>query len=136
MIEAGIIDPAKVVRTALQDAASVAGLLITTEAMVAEVPKDKPAMPMGGGAAAAWAAWTSESSSDAENGKGGSGRPFCFGPAAGLRPPLALRPRRHPRRSHGKGNRAEILYSGAHYSGLRPVGRQSGPAKIAFQTAV
>ena len=37
------------VRTALQDAASVAGLLITTEAMVAEMPKDKPAMPMGGG---------------------------------------------------------------------------------------
>ena len=36
-------------RTALQDAASVAGLLITTEAMVAEMPKDKPAMPMGGG---------------------------------------------------------------------------------------
>jgi chaperonin GroEL len=49
MLEAGIVDPAKVVRTALQDAASVAGLLITTEAMVAEVPKDKPAMPMGGG---------------------------------------------------------------------------------------
>ncbi len=49
MIEAGIIDPSKVVRTALQDAASVAGLLITTEAMVAETPKDKPAMPMGGG---------------------------------------------------------------------------------------
>ena len=49
MISAGIVDPAKVVRTALQDAASVAGLLITTEAMVAELPKDKPAMPMGGG---------------------------------------------------------------------------------------
>ncbi|MBV8110800.1 MAG: chaperonin GroEL [Hyphomicrobiales bacterium] len=49
MIEAGIVDPAKVVRTALQDAASVAGLLITTEAMVAEVPKEKPAMPMPGG---------------------------------------------------------------------------------------
>ncbi|KPL54314.1 chaperonin GroEL [Prosthecomicrobium hirschii] len=49
MVEAGIIDPAKVVRTALQDAASVAGLLITTEAMVAELPKDKPAMPAGGG---------------------------------------------------------------------------------------
>ncbi len=49
LIEAGIVDPAKVVRTALQDASSVAGLLITTEAMVAEVPKDKPAMPMGGG---------------------------------------------------------------------------------------
>ncbi len=49
MFEAGIVDPAKVVRTALQDAASVAGLLVTTEAMIAELPKDKPAMPMGGG---------------------------------------------------------------------------------------
>ncbi len=43
MIKAGIIDPAKVVRIALQDAASVAGLLITTEAMVAEKPEPKPA---------------------------------------------------------------------------------------------
>ncbi|MDJ0930206.1 chaperonin GroEL [Breoghania sp.] len=50
MIETGIIDPTKVVRTAIQDAASVAGLLITTEAMVAELPKkDAPAMPGGGG---------------------------------------------------------------------------------------
>ena len=49
MLDAGIVDPAKVVRTALQDAASVAGLLITTEAMIAETSKDKPAMPMGGG---------------------------------------------------------------------------------------
>ncbi len=50
MVEKGIIDPAKVVRTALQDAGSVAGLLITTEAMVAELPKDAaPAMPGGGG---------------------------------------------------------------------------------------
>ena len=51
MLEAGIVDPAKVVRTALQDAASVAGLLITTEAMVAELPKKEaaPAMPGGGG---------------------------------------------------------------------------------------
>ena len=50
MIEKGIIDPAKVVRTALQDAASIAGLLITTEAMVAELPKDPaPPMPQGGG---------------------------------------------------------------------------------------
>ena len=40
MVEAGIIDPAKVVRTALQDAGSVAGLLVTTEAMVAELPKE------------------------------------------------------------------------------------------------
>jgi chaperonin GroEL len=45
MIKSGIIDPAKVVRTALQDAASVAGLLITTEAMVAELPDDKSSMP-------------------------------------------------------------------------------------------
>ena len=50
MIEAGIVDPAKVVRTALQDAGSVAGLLVTTEAMVAELPKEPaPAMPQGGG---------------------------------------------------------------------------------------
>ncbi|GMO43709.1 MULTISPECIES: chaperonin GroEL [Bradyrhizobium] len=51
MIEKGIIDPAKVVRTALQDASSVAGLLVTTEAMVAETPKKEapPAMPGGGG---------------------------------------------------------------------------------------
>jgi chaperonin GroEL len=45
MVKAGIIDPAKVVRIALQDAASVAGLLITTEAMVAERPEPKPAAP-------------------------------------------------------------------------------------------
>jgi chaperonin GroEL len=52
MVDKGIIDPAKVVRTALQDAGSVAGLLITTEAMVAELPKDAapmPQMPPGGG---------------------------------------------------------------------------------------
>jgi chaperonin GroEL len=52
LVTAGIIDPTKVVRHALQDAASVAGLLITTEAMVAEKPEPKsamPAMPPGGG---------------------------------------------------------------------------------------
>jgi chaperonin GroEL len=51
LVKQGVIDPAKVVRTALQDAASVAGLLITTEAMVAERPKKQaaPAMPGGGG---------------------------------------------------------------------------------------
>ncbi len=51
LVAAGIIDPTKVVRTALQDAASVAGLLVTTEAMVAERPKKEsvPAMPGGGG---------------------------------------------------------------------------------------
>jgi chaperonin GroEL len=51
MLDKGIVDPAKVVRAALQDAASVAGLLVTTEAMIAEVPKEQPAMPAmpGGG---------------------------------------------------------------------------------------
>ncbi|HEY4862341.1 MAG TPA: chaperonin GroEL [Xanthobacteraceae bacterium] len=52
LVDKGIIDPAKVVRAALQDAASVAGLLVTTEAMVAELPKKPsatPAMPGGGG---------------------------------------------------------------------------------------
>ena len=50
LVKAGIVDPTKVVRTALQDAASVAGLLVTTEAMVAERPEKKaPAMPGGGG---------------------------------------------------------------------------------------
>ena len=51
MLKAGIIDPTKVVRLALQDAASVAGLLVTTEAMVAEKPEKKEAlaMPHGGG---------------------------------------------------------------------------------------
>jgi len=51
MVKKGIIDPTKVVRQALQGASSVAGLLITTEAMVAELPRKKemPAMPPGGG---------------------------------------------------------------------------------------
>jgi chaperonin GroEL len=50
LIEAGIIDPAKVVRTALQDAASIASLIVTTEALIADLPKDKPAFtPPGGG---------------------------------------------------------------------------------------
>jgi chaperonin GroEL len=47
LVAAGVVDPTKVVRTALQDAASVAGLLITTEAAVSDAPDDKPAM--GGG---------------------------------------------------------------------------------------
>ena len=50
MVELGILDPTKVTRTALQNAASIAGLMITTEAMVAEAPKkEEPAMPPGGG---------------------------------------------------------------------------------------
>jgi len=50
MVEAGILDPTKVTRTALQNAASIAGLMITTEAMVADAPKkDEPSMPGAGG---------------------------------------------------------------------------------------
>jgi chaperonin GroEL len=49
MFKAGIVDPTKVVRTALQDAASIAGLIITTEAMIAEKPKRESAGPGGMG---------------------------------------------------------------------------------------
>jgi len=49
MISMGILDPTKVTRVALQHAASIAGMMVTTEAMVAELPEDKPAMPMPGG---------------------------------------------------------------------------------------
>ena len=58
LVSAGIIDPTKVIRTALQHAASVAGLLVTTEAMVAEHPKNDAPMAMP--RAAAWAGWTSK----------------------------------------------------------------------------
>ena len=61
LVQAGVIDPAKVVRIALQDAASVAGLLITTEAMVAEMPEKKSAALRC--RAAAWVAWTSDTHS-------------------------------------------------------------------------
>ena len=52
LVKAGVIDPAKVTRTALQNAASIAGLMLTTEAMVSEIPDDdkgSPAMPGGMG---------------------------------------------------------------------------------------
>jgi chaperonin GroEL len=52
LVKAGVIDPAKVSRTALQNAASIAGLMLTTEALISEIPEDKkamPAMPPGGG---------------------------------------------------------------------------------------
>jgi chaperonin GroEL len=52
LVKAGVIDPAKVVRSALQNAASIASLLLTTEALVSEIPeekKDAPPMPHGGG---------------------------------------------------------------------------------------
>jgi len=49
MVAMGVLDPTKVTRTALQNAASIAGLMLTTDCMVADLPEDKPAMPMGGG---------------------------------------------------------------------------------------
>lgn len=52
MIASGIVDPAKVTRSALQHAASIASMMLTTEAMVADIPKEEPAAPMmppGGG---------------------------------------------------------------------------------------
>ena len=78
MLDKGIVDPAKVVRAALQDAASVAGLLVTTEAMVAELPKDKPSMPRCR-PAAAWAGWISDPLrlANAERARC-KPRPFCF----------------------------------------------------------
>ena len=59
LIEAGILDPTKVTRLALQNAASVPGLLLTTEVMIAEAPKEEAEHAMARRAAwAAWAAWT------------------------------------------------------------------------------
>ena len=49
LVEQGVLDPTKVTRTALQNAASVAGLVLTTDCMIAEIPEDKPAMPDMGG---------------------------------------------------------------------------------------
>ena len=60
LVKAGVIDPAKVVRTALQNASSIASLLLTTEALVSEIPEEKKESAGGGhgGPAAAWAGWT------------------------------------------------------------------------------
>ena len=78
LVTKGIIDPTKVVRCALQDAASVAGLLITTEAMVAELPKKVPQLRQC--RAAAWAGWTTDPSTPRrrKKGPGNSPGPFCF----------------------------------------------------------
>ena len=69
LVTAGVIDPTKVVRAALQDAASIAGLIITTEAAIVELPDDKPAMPMGGRAEwAEWAEWISRNPARSDDG--------------------------------------------------------------------
>ena len=51
LVKAGVIDPTKVVRTALQNSGSIASLLLTTEALIAEIPEDKPEAPAAGGGA-------------------------------------------------------------------------------------
>ena len=50
MVAKGIIDPTKVTRSALQNASSIAALLLTTESVVTDIPEETPPMPMGGGA--------------------------------------------------------------------------------------
>jgi chaperonin GroEL len=80
LVTAGVIDPTKVVRTALQDAASVAGLLITTEAAISELPDDKAPAGMPAAAWAAWAGWTSSDPTDAEKKGRGSNPPALFAP--------------------------------------------------------
>jgi len=49
MLEAGIIDPAKVTRSAVENAASIAAMILTTEALITDIPEKEPAMPAGGG---------------------------------------------------------------------------------------
>jgi len=49
LVKAGVLDPTKVVRTALQNAGSIASLMLTTEALIAEIPEEKKGAPMGGG---------------------------------------------------------------------------------------
>ncbi len=84
LVKAGVIDPTKVTRTALQNAASIAGLMLTTEAMVADIPEKKEAPAGGGQAAAAWKACTraTRSANCAFGAKANKGlaemRGFCF----------------------------------------------------------
>jgi chaperonin GroEL len=49
LVKAGVLDPTKVVRTALQNAGSIASLMLTTEALISEIPEEKKSAPMGGG---------------------------------------------------------------------------------------
>ena len=80
MFSKGIIDPMKVVRSALQDASSIAGLLITTEAMIADKPEEKdygPAMPPGG-MGGIWVEWECNSNHFKEFKKGCNFAAFFF----------------------------------------------------------
>ena len=119
LVKAGIIDPTKVVRTALQDASSVAGLLVTTEAMVAEKPEKKGradaswrrrhgrygflirSFRAGSREAEGWSAWIPLSTKVAK-GAGRKGRPFSSGGPVDPPPRLALNRRRRARSSVGR----------------------------------
>ena len=84
MIEAGIIDPTKVTRTALQNAASIAGLMITTECVIADKPEDDKKMGGGmPGGMGAWAAWAAATCTKPANGRGRTSRPSPSAVAAG-----------------------------------------------------
>ena len=90
LVAAGVVDPTKVVRTALQDAASVAGLLITTEAAVSELPEDKPAM--GGdarrrhGRHGRHGLLSPRHSTQQKKGRGETSGPFCVSRLGGRQP--------------------------------------------------
>ena len=93
MLEMGILDPAKVTRTALQAAASVAGLMITTEAMVADVPEDKEEADHGGG----------------RNGWHGRWHGLLIAPRAAKGRALPARVSEHPLPLAGEGRVREVL---------------------------
>ncbi len=154
MVKAGIIDPTKVVRLALQNAASVAGLLVTTEAMIAEKPEKKLCRACR--TITAWTAWTTTKSASYSAGKGAYGRPFLLRLQHGRRvavtvsaprpsPQRRLRSARPPRRQlraasdrrvdetrdlcplRSRSGRRRDGYPGSRRSGRGSAGR-SGPA--------
>jgi chaperonin GroEL len=102
LVQAGIIDPAKGRRVALQDASSVAGLLVTTEAMVADRPKKEspmPAMPVAAAWVewAAWVTWTSSPAVGDSDFKGGLVRaPFCLARSGRQSAPLGAEAKSRP----------------------------------------
>ena len=80
LVAAGVIDPAKVVRSALQNASSIASLLLTTEALVSEIPEEKKEAPMpGGGGGGMGGMYLSDASEESRKGRlEKSSRPFFY----------------------------------------------------------
>ncbi len=78
LVKAGVIDPTKVTRSALQNAASISALMLTTEAMICEIPEKKSAPPMGPASTAVAAGWTSKHSlHTVREGRSARGGLFC-----------------------------------------------------------